>query len=116
VRFADKTAGDAGIAVLGGAALRLEWRAGPHAVVVHDVGPTTVGGRPAGWRAPDASSEGELEVDLPEGVATLRLDPRHAAAYPRSELERIMLCLRCAPALTEGDQAGWYELSTALGS
>ena len=116
VRFADKTAGAASMGVLDGAALRVEWQAGPHAIdYTGDAGRTTVGGHAALWHRPNNTTMGVLEVNLPFGIATLRVDPLHAQAYPREELEKIVLGLQCAAGAPAQDLAAWPDLPTALG-
>ena len=113
LRFGDTDAGDPSIGILGGAAVRVELQSGAHAVdLAGNPEQTTVGGYPALWHRPNGQTPGTLEVQLPEGVATVRVDPTHAKAYPREELERIVLGMRCAPGVA--DLAAWYDVTAAL--
>ena len=56
-----------------------------------------------------------LEVHLPDGIVTIRVDPLHHGAYPREQLERIALGLRCAPGGTDYNLSSWVDLPVALG-
>ncbi len=116
IRFADKTIGDPNIAVLRGAALRVEWQAGPYAVEPIDgYLQTSVGPYNGRWHRAEEDEPISLEVHLPDGIVTIRVDPGHQDAYPRDRLERIALGLRCVPGGTEYNLASWVDLPAALG-
>lgn len=116
IRFADKTAGDPNIAILRGAAVRVEWQAGPYEVESADgYLQTSVGAYDGRWHRPEEGEPSALEVHLPDGIVTIRVDPRHQDAYPRDRLERIALGLRCVPGGTEYNLSSWVDLPVALG-